>query len=631
MMLIQNKRPQMTMTNRLLLIIAAITIALLSKFLYSTGYTGFTLTHDNNTKKISIPHSGNFNSKKNTHFTVEGFINLGPLSSRAFRIIPDDKIIAITINKMPVDLSHIPPSALSSWDKGFVIDFSDYLAKEKNHIEIALLDTGGRYSIFISNAATGASQIPYWVILSLCLSIVIYSISITIGLRRELCIAVTLGVLLRWYYVLITGPDTRGHDTDEHIDYIMHFTKEWVLPNLSAATDGAYFHPPFYYWLSSIIFEISQLFSPENKEYGYRWLQYASFTYSIGFLLFSTKLIDLFFQTIHTKNPNFRSHKQHQNLFNITSPKLYSLFALLCLSAWPSSVLHSSRIGNDSLLYFLFIAACYYIYRFYLTPKFSLFLLGAIFTGLAVVTKANAAVLGIAGAIIIVFHWIKIKIIFPKKAIIMGIIPSILLISAAAITFYPGIALKLKGDRTHLYIDNINNVSESLQVGNEAKNYLWIDIDTFINQPFTSPWDDKLGRQYFANYLGKTSLFGEWRFDGAIARNSATIISFIFLILMAISAHGVYSININHLFIILPIILLHLLLVLPLYYMRMTFPVNIDFRYIIPSLVTLAIILNYSLWHFAITGSTRLAKLGLILQSIFILSSISFLLHFVLT
>ncbi len=620
----------MTVKNKLFVIAIAIVVAIFSKSLYSTNYADFTLTTDRGTKKISLPHSGNFNAKKNTHFTVEGVINLGALSSRTFRIIPDDKVISIAINEVDVNLDHIPSKKLSSWDKGFSIDFSQYLTKKSNHISIALLDTGGRYSILMNNAATDSSQIPYWLILSLCLIVSAYSISMIFRLRLELCIAVTVGILLRWYYVLITGFDTRGHDTGEHIDYIMHFTKEWVLPDLSAATDGAYFHPPLYYWLSSIVFEVSQLFSPDNKEYGYKWLQYASFFYSILFLFFAAKIIDLFFQTIHTKNPNFRSPNQQQKLFDITSPRLYSFFAMLCLSAWPSAVIHGGRIGNDPLLYFLFIAACYFIYRFYLTPKFHLFLLGSLFTGLAVVTKANAAVLGLAGAGVVVFHWIKMGFIFPKKAIVMGVIPSILLVGAAGVTFYPGIALKLKGDRTHLYIDNINNVSQALQVGNEANNYLWIDINTFINQPFTSPWDDKLGRQYFANYLGKTSLFGEWQFKGAIARNSATIISLIFLIMMATCLHGIYSISLSHLSIILPIIILHLLLILPLYYMRMTFPVNIDFRYIIPSLVTLVITFNYSLWHCSITGSTRLAKLGLILQFIFILSSISFLLHFVL-
>ncbi|BCD97068.1 ArnT family glycosyltransferase [Marinagarivorans cellulosilyticus] len=621
----------MTMKSKLLLIIIVVIIALLTKFLYSTTYTDFTLKGPSGTQQISIPHSGKFGSPQNNEFTVEGYISVGVLSSNIFRIIPDDKVISITINKLPVDLSHIPASELSSWNKGFKIDLRPYFTQEKNHIRIELMDTGGQYSILINNSVTGIAQVPYWLILSLCMTIGIYTIAKACRLRKELCIAVTTGVLLRWFYVLITGFDTRGHDTWEHIEYIMHFTKEWALPDLSAAVDGAYFHPPLYYWLNSIIFEISQWFSPNDKAYGYKWLQYASFTYSIGFLLFTGKLIELFFQEINTKNPHFRSRNQSQRFFDITSPRLHSFFAMLCISVWPGAILHSSRIGNDPQLYFLFIASSYYIYKFYLTPKFHFFLLGVVFTALAVTTKANAAVLGLAGAGVVLYHWWNAGFTFPKKAIAVGILPSILLLGAAGLTFYPGIALKLKGDRTHLYIDNINNVSKGLQVGNEAKNYLWVDINTFINEPFTSPWDDKLGRQYFANYLGKTSLFGEWRFDGGLARNCAMIMSFIFLAMMVISVYSVYSINVNHLGAILPIVALHLLLVAPIYYMRMTFPVNIDFRYIIPSLASLMIIFNYGLWKASINGHTRFAKLGLTLQSIFVFSSVGFISHFALS
>jgi hypothetical protein len=39
-----------------------------------------------------------------------------------------------------------------------------------------------------------------------------------------------------------------------------------------------------------------------------------------------------------------------------------------------------------------------------------------------------------------------------------------------------------------------------------AENYLWFDLRTFVTAAFTSAWDDDKGRQYFWNYLLKTSL-----------------------------------------------------------------------------------------------------------------------------
>ena len=468
------------MKSKLPIAIIFLIIAYAAHFLYSTTYSNFELKSSIENKAISLPHSGKFNSKENIEFIIEGNVSLGPLSSHTFHITPDDKVKSIWINDEAVDLTHIPEHKLSSWDKGFKINLSKYLTKSKNHIKLKLVDTGGRYGIFINNTVSDLSQVPYWLILSICIAVISFIFAKFLKLREELCIALVVGILLRWFYVLITGFDPRGHDTWEHIEYIIHFTESWTLPDLTAAVDGAYFHPPLYYWFSSIIFEVSQWASSSDKEIGYKWLQYLSFFYSVGFLAFSAKLIDLFFQEIHTQNPHFRSRLLPQKFLSFSSPRLHSFFAMICLSVWPSAVLHSSRIGNDPQLYFLFIAASYYIYKFYLTPKFNTFLLGSVFTAMAVTTKANAAVLGLAGAAAIIYHWIKMEYKLPKKAILTGILPCLLLVGSAALTFYPGIALKLSGDRTHLYIDNINNVSSGLQVGNEVRNYLWIDIKTFI-------------------------------------------------------------------------------------------------------------------------------------------------------
>jgi hypothetical protein len=60
-------------------------------------------------------------------------------------------------------------------------------------------------------------------------------------------------------------------------------------------------------------------------------------------------------------------------------------------------------------------------------------------------------------------------------------------------------------------------------------------------------------------------------------------------------------------------------------YMRMTFPVNIDFRYILPILISFCVLYANSITAFHRLGATRLAGTGMIMAVLFSLSSIMFI------
>jgi hypothetical protein len=59
-------------------------------------------------------------------------------------------------------------------------------------------------------------------------------------------------------------------------------------------------------------------------------------------------------------------------------------------------------------------------------------------------------------------------------------------------------------------------------------------------------------------------------------------------------------------------------------YMRMTFPANIDFRYIVPILVTFCALYGISILRFQQQGATRLANIGMILSGLFSTSALIF-------
>src|ERR1700757_3040514 len=50
------------------------------------------------------------------------------LTRRPWKVIPDDRLTAMSIDGRPVALDHIPPEKLSDWRRGFVIDLSPWLS-----------------------------------------------------------------------------------------------------------------------------------------------------------------------------------------------------------------------------------------------------------------------------------------------------------------------------------------------------------------------------------------------------------------------------------------------------------------------------------------------------------------------
>ena len=81
-------------------------------------------------------------------------------------------------------------------------------------------------------------------------------------------------------------------------------------------------------------------------------------------------------------------------------------------------------------------------------------------------------------------------------------------------------------------------LTDDLIVGNRAENYLRFDLPLVVHQPFTSPLDDDKGRQFFWNYLFKTSLFGEWEVDHPWARLLAVALS---IALLAMCVHVLFG------------------------------------------------------------------------------------------
>lgn len=608
-------------SRRLLTSVAFLCGLLLLTLLYTYSFEDFTITRTGGQPQpASLPFSDK-SQKSNGLYTLSGYMETGPLSPKHFQIIPDDKLVRLKINGQAVDLSDIPKSKLQDWQEGFKIDLGGYLTQERNSVEFVFRDYAGLYGIKMFSDPSESRLLPFRLLWSLCLGVLIWNFLIGIGLRRDLALVVFVGVACRILYTILTGYNVRGHDTGEHIEYVMHFVDSWSLPSLDSAKDGAYFHPPAYYMIAAIFYKAADLFHPDQSRYAYGVLQYLSVAFSGGFLIFCALLIEKLFQV-------FRNAQLTSNMASSVHYRFAGMAALALIALWPSAIMHSARIGNDPLLYMAFVAGLYYIYSFFIEPSGKKFLLGALFTALAIATKANGVILAAVGGVALITLWWTRRPLITPQLLKKGAIPATMVVGALALAFYPGIALKMKGDRTHLYIDNIENVSSALRVGNKAENFLWMDLKIFITEPYTSPYKDELGRQYFANYLSKTGLVGEWSFSGDLAENSVTVASFAFVLMMLYLIVGLYHFRRGDYLLSSPVLWSYGLLVASVYYMRMTFPVNIDFRYILPVLLPFAALYNLGLIRIYENGKTRIALTGYGIELMFLLGSIAFFLHF---
>lgn len=614
-----------------LLIITAALFLLVIKTIQPTLSNFSLITPSGKTQKID--HPGFMQSTENGVYRLSGTLVMGKYSSPILRIIPDDEILSLSINGTPINLNIIPHHLRKDYNRGFTYDLRDHLKKGDNKLEIAYADQGGLMGIVISGEAEGYTTKLIYVLGSIFALVLSLKVLLIFRVSTPIKILFVGALLIRIFYFSVTPADVRDHDLGDHIGYSKYLSTHWMPPPVDYATGGAFFHPPLYYYTGAIVYRATQWVEPHNSVTLYRTQQLLSFAYSMGFVLFGLLILNELLNKYHNRfrQPNTEAQKEISPTRNHDEPSAIttthsSLFWLIgaLFVFWPVSVIHSVRIGNDPMLYFLFSASLYFIIRWYRQDQKRHLMLASILGAAAILTKANGeilvAVLGVIGLV---------KMIKSREWALyfkMAIAPCLIMLVAVAITVGPGLILKLEGKRDKLYIDNIDGLSKANLVGNTASNYFWFDAKTFITEPFTDPYDDRMGRQFFWNYLGKTGLFGEFKYPSLLSINTAVICSFFAVLMLIYCIAGLYRMGREDLKFMAPILLSGFFLWAGVTYMRMTFPANIDFRYIVPILITFCGLYAASILSFERHGIKRMATIGKAMSLAFTASSILFIL-----
>ena len=431
------------------------------------------------------------------------------------------------------------------------------------------------------------------------------------GGNKILITIFVLGIIIRVFYLSYTPYDTRTHDVvGGHIDYIKHLIQNKSLP---LSTDcWECFQPPTYYIISSTVYWLAQSAGTDNP---YFYLQLLSLLFFLIFIFFGIKTIS--------------SLNIERNTTRIIA---------LLITFWPSGIIHSVRIGNDSLLYALYATGFYCLIKWVQKENKKWFYLSLLFSVLSMLVKSNGFMLVSVVATVFIYKWLislkQNKAYFPYLK--NGLIFLIVLIVGFSLAVYMPIANYKNNDSKSkdFVIGNIHALNGALLVSNRTENYLKFDVKTFINKPFMNPWSDETGRQYYWNYLLKSSLFGE--FDFGKNKNiivTAKLTSSLFLIIagyffiilsLALSRKKTTIRNMpGVLFAVFAGIIIPLL-ILTATRIKHPYSSQADFRYIFPVMIPIAFLCALGLEYLKNNRLNLLKHFGYVLSALFAILIILF-------
>jgi len=534
-------------------------------------------TRDNNTENIKLPYS--FNGENSEEFTVSFNLFVKNKSFAKFNIIPDDCIQEILINGEKFPLDGI--NGLCDYSNGAYFDFSKYVQKGLNSFEIRVLNNGGPGGLQI--------QTPYNGFKSLSLMHYVFTLflllSIALILRKFkfkfIAISIILlGIIVRLIIYTYMGPMQSPYDVEAHFEYIQIFAEEKRVPKNNECWECH--QPPPYYIASAVVKNIVDRYDPTLTG---RVLQQVQLLFSFGCVIFGVALI-----------------------LNLFGNSRYAYLASIVSVFWTGFALTGPRINNDIEFYFGALFCMLFAQRYWLAHKNSDMFLASLGASIAFASKSTGFV--------ILAAWVVIYILCTIRSLKIGSLRT-LLASAFTVLLFIGISNHrtiidiFEGKKIGL-VGGGNEIQKSLngalRVNNTAGNYLYFDLKDYLLVPYTSAWVDEGGRQYFWNYLIKSSLslykeYKIWKVNDSLY----SMLCILALLIFVLALWGI----INAKFRELPAVLFTISLFSALIYFRINYPFscNNEFRYIFPVLFPLA--------YFATRGAqilenSRLRKLSYI-------------------
>ncbi|MGD0589784.1 MAG: hypothetical protein ABSA44_03150 [Bacteroidota bacterium] len=510
-------------------------------------------------------------------------------------------------------MTSINNSGLNHYGGNFNLDLRKYLKTGKNDFEFKIVDYGGCYGLSITLSYYSVELVMLAILIIINSFALLYFILEKAGIRKGAIIILLIGLLVRVFYFAYTGPDTRSHDNSVdggHFGYIIYIADNLKLP--SASEGWIYYQPPLYYLINAPFYKLLKIISI-NVYYCQRFTQIISILFYLIFLVFGYKIFSEF--------------------INLNKKYFYLLFALFVF--WPSGIMHSVRIGNDLAFYMFYAIGLYYTIRWWNTEQRKYHILSIIFAILTLFSKANGFILI---ALIIILTTAKFFMLVRNEKFKIKYILKLPLSNWMFLSIlFAGLSLfalfsfnNMSKNHNYEIVGNIQSLTPDLAVGNSIYNFTYLDIQKYLQTPFISAWDDSSGRQFFFNFLLKTSLWGEFTFNKFYHYMIAMLSNILYLIIILVSIMGILITNKEMCIVSLKknmvLILNFILLFAGLLFLRIKTPFSCsnDFRYILPILISLCPLFFYSLSQLKVRNIYVAEKIGLFAIVIFVLLSFMF-------
>ena len=461
------------------------------------------LIRDGEPEKVTFPVAKKMNDGE--MFRIELDINDPFHIAFDLRVVPDDCAENILINDKVVDISDIHDRC--NFSKGFVLGDSvlaPYRDGDKTHFMFRLKNNGGDagLNLFIyqkspSAAAANVGAVVFFALLCML-------VARRLKLRGGLLLLFFLGIVVRTVFFANIPYTTYSNDVDGHVAYVQYIIEKHEIPPAEAC--WSCYHPAFYYLSAAPSFVLGDWAGVS----GTTGLQVFSL-----FLSVATLFLGLLF------------------LKGFLTGSTFGIASVLW-TLWPLMILVAPRVGNDQMFYLLHILCLWGGINYLNKGRGKYLIVSVIASALAMWTKTTAAVtIGMVFLFAVCGYVQNFRLLRPSR--------SELVAWALFAALVVGVILQklLGGDDL---VGNASGLNSRLRVGNEAFNYIFFDLRNFITHPFTSAWNDELGRQYFWNYPFKSALSGEFELSRvALGRTFATLVSVSFLGLLVYAVRGFWK------------------------------------------------------------------------------------------
>lgn len=320
------------------------------------------------------------------------------------------------------------------------------------------------------------------------------------------------GIAMRIWYTVYTPYNVRVHDLgditiegDGHAAYILQLFENGALPDNN---QGQFYHPPLFYLLSAVVMKFFSLFHKGDSVVTMMQIVRVIPCYaSCMTLIFMKKIME-----------------------ELKLSKGVRMVALAVVSFLPGFYLLSATVNNDSLAlcFMMWIVLCFI--RWCKTGKVSALLGMALGFGFGMMTKVSVGVLAIPIGIDMFVYLLR-----RKKPAVLTVIRQYVLFLAVSLPlgmWYP-IRNRMLFDQPFTYVLNLKDTMMPSLAGVS----LWKRIFPWNFGDWLHPVFANVQEDYnIPEYLLKSSLFGEFSFDGMGGFAYVLFILNLLLVLLSLAA-----------------------------------------------------------------------------------------------